>query len=92
MNPKPLRRAAPGRVELHRLRVSVFHLGSYLGLDTRAIVRFSEVISGQRWRHCRRADFELVVNEFARLTEHEGSRRELPDAVRGWWKSEGRAG
>ena len=61
------RRAAPGRAELRRLRAGVFRLGAFVGLDTRAVVRFSEVISGRRWRRCSCADLELVAGDFARL-------------------------
>ena len=61
------RRAAPGRVELRRLRTGVFRLGSFVGLDTRAVVRFSEVITGRRWRRCGGADLEQVIADFAQL-------------------------
>ncbi len=76
----PLRRGrgAPGKSELRRLRAGVFRLGSYLGLDTRAVVRFSEVISGQRWRRCCRADLELVVTDFALIA---GRGTTAPEAI-----------
>jgi hypothetical protein len=45
---EPFRRGAPGQWEVRRLRAGVFRLGGYLGLDTRAVVRFGEAISGQR--------------------------------------------
>ena len=66
------RRAPPGRIELRRLRNGVFRLGSFVGLDTRAVVRFTEVISGRRWRRCGSADLEQVAADFAQLA----SRRE----------------
>jgi hypothetical protein len=74
------RRAAPGRVELRRLRASVFRLGSFVGLDTRAVVRFSEVISGRRWRRCGSADLERVVADFARLANRVAAQPEWTDA------------
>jgi hypothetical protein len=61
------RRPAPGRIELRRLRAGVFRLGSSIGLDARAVVRFSEVISGRRWRRCGSADLELVVADFVQV-------------------------
>jgi len=61
------RRAAPGRIELRRLRSGVFRLGSFVGLDTRAVVRFSEAITGRRWRRCGSADLELVAVDFVQL-------------------------
>ena len=57
----------PGRGHLRRLRAGVFQLGSMLDLDTRAVVRLSEVISGRRWRCCRGGDLEQVVTDFAAL-------------------------
>jgi hypothetical protein len=47
----------------------VFRLGGFLGLDTRGVVRFSEVISGRRWRQCGTADLELVVADLAQLAK-----------------------
>jgi hypothetical protein len=67
------RRAAPGRAELRRLRAGVFRLGSFVGLDTRAVLRFSEVISGRRWRRCGSADLEEVVADLARLANRTGA-------------------
>jgi hypothetical protein len=61
------RRGPPGRVEFRRLRAGVFRLGGFLGLDTRGVVRFSEVISGRRWRQCGTGDLELVVADLAQL-------------------------
>jgi hypothetical protein len=61
------RRATPGRSELRRLRANVFRLGSFVGLDTQAVVRFSEVISGRRWRRCGGADLERVAADLAHL-------------------------
>jgi hypothetical protein len=66
------RRAAPGRAELHRLRAGVFRLGGFVGLDTRSVLRFSEVISGRRWRRCGSADLEQVVADFAQLANRLG--------------------
>ena len=60
-------RALQRRGQLRRLRAGVFQLGGMLGLDTRAVVRFSEVISGRRWRRCGGGDLELVVADFATL-------------------------
>jgi hypothetical protein len=67
MSEPPQRRTAPGRIELRRLRVRVFRLGGFVGLDTRAVLRFSEVISGCRCRRCGSADLELVVADFTHL-------------------------
>ena len=61
------RRAAPGRSDRRRLRAGVFRLGGLLGLDTRAVVRFSEVISGRRWRRCGSGDLEQVATDFVAL-------------------------
>ena len=44
-------------------------LGGYLGLDTRAVVRFGEAVSGLRWRQCRRDDLERVLADFAQLAD-----------------------
>ena len=66
---EPFRRGAPGQWEVRRLRAGVFRLGGYLGLDTRAVVRFGEAISGQRWRQCRRDDLERVLTDFAQLAD-----------------------
>ena len=65
---EPLRRrGAGGRTELHRLRAGVLRLGASLGFDTQAVVRFSEAISGQRWRHCQGYDLEQVVGELSQI-------------------------
>ncbi len=61
------RRGAPGQIEVRRLRSGVFRLGGYLGFDTQTVVRFSEAISGQRWRRCRRADLEQVAADCAQI-------------------------
>jgi hypothetical protein len=67
------RRAAPGRADMRRLRSGVFRLGGFVGLDTRAVLRFSEVISGRRWRRCGSADLEDVVADFAQLANRIGT-------------------
>ena len=73
---EPLRRrGAGGRTELRRLRAGVLRLGASLGFDTQAVVRFSEAISGQRWRHCQGYDLEQVVGELAQI----GRRMRLTD-------------
>ena len=64
---EPLRSRGGGRTELRRLRAGVLRLGASLGFDTQAVVRFSEAISGQRWRRCRRYDLEQVVGEMAQI-------------------------
>src|SRR5713226_500003 len=65
---EPLRkRGAPGQIEVRRLRAGVFRLGGYLGFDTQTVVRFSEAISGQRWRRCRRADLEQVAADSTQI-------------------------
>ena len=61
------RRAVPGRGHLRRLHAGVFQLGRMLGLDTRAVVRLSEVISVRRWRCYGGCDLEQVVTDFAAL-------------------------
>jgi hypothetical protein len=45
----------------------VLRLGGSLGLNTQAVVRFSEVISGQRWRHFGGYDLEQIATELARI-------------------------
>ena len=63
---EPLRRrGAGGRIEVRRLRAGVLRLGASLGFNAQAIVRFSEAISGQRWRQCQGYDLEQVVGELA---------------------------
>jgi len=52
---------------LRRPRARAFQLGGVLGLDTRPVVRFSEVISSRRWRRCSGGDFEQVVADLAML-------------------------
>jgi hypothetical protein len=76
------RRGAPGQREVHRLRAGVFRLGGYLGLDTQAVVRFGEAISGQRWRRCRSAELEQVVADFAQLADRMVVRRRWTDTGR----------
>ena len=51
------RRGAPSRVG-PRLRNGVFRLGSRVGLDTQAVVRFSEAVTGRRWRRCGIAEMD----------------------------------
>ena len=76
---EPCRRGALGQWEVRRLRAGVFRLGGYLGLDTRAVVRFGEAISGQRWRQCRRDDLERVLADFAQLVDRVVLRRQWTD-------------
>lgn len=57
------RRGAAGQVEVRRLQAGVFRPGGYLGMDTRAVVRFSETTSGKRWKRCRPPDLERLVAE-----------------------------
>jgi hypothetical protein len=65
---EPLRRrGARGGVEARRLRAGVLRLGASLGLQTQAVVRFSEAISGKRWRRCHRYDLEQVLSDFAEV-------------------------
>jgi hypothetical protein len=65
---EPLRRrGAGGRIEVRRLRAGVLRLGASLGLNTQTVVRFSEVISGQRWRRCEGYELEQVATELARI-------------------------
>src|SRR5919205_897399 len=61
------RRAAVGRVEVRRLRAGILVLGASLGFNAQAVVRFSEAISGKRWRRCGGYDLEQVVSELARI-------------------------
>jgi hypothetical protein len=63
------RRCVPSQREFCRLRGGVLRLGGYLGLDTRAVVRLGEAISGERWRRCRSVDLEQVAAEFAELAD-----------------------
>ena len=77
---EPRRRGAPGRVELRRLRAGVFRLGASVGLDTQGVLRFSEVISGRRWRQCGSADLELVVSDLAQLATRATARGQWPDS------------
>jgi len=64
----PLQRGAlPGSGHLRRLGAGVFQLGATLGLEMRAVVRLSEVISGRRWRCYGGSDLEQVVTDFAAL-------------------------
>ena len=76
---EPFRRGASGQWEVRRLRAGVFRLGGYLGLDTRAVVRFGEAVSGQRWRQCRRDDLERVLADFAQLADRVVLRRQWTD-------------
>ncbi len=79
------RRAAPGRIELRRLRIGVFRLGSFVGLDTRAVVRYTEVISGRRWRRCGSTDLEQAVADFVQLANrHEANPRSDARPDRTW--------
>jgi len=72
---EPLRRrAAPARMEFQRLRAGVFRLGASAGLDTREVVRFSEAISGRRWRRCGCVDLERVVADLRQLIDHREAR------------------
>jgi hypothetical protein len=65
---EPLRRrGAGGPTEFRRLRAGVLRLGTSLGLDTQAVVRFSEAISGQRWRRCQGYDMEQAVGELSQI-------------------------
>jgi hypothetical protein len=81
------RRASHRRGQLRRLRAGVFQLGGMLGLDMRAVVRFSEVISGRRWRRCCGGDLEQVVADFATLagwrTGQLAQQRVDPEPLRG---------
>jgi hypothetical protein len=70
------RRGAADQVEVRRLRAGVFRLGGYLGLDTRAVVRFSETISGKRWKRCSPADLERVAADFAQVARRVVSMRQ----------------
>jgi hypothetical protein len=54
-------------LEVRRLRSGVSRIGASLGLQTQAVVRFSEAISGKRWRRCRRYDLERVLSDFAEV-------------------------
>ena len=61
------RRGARGRLEVRRLRSGVLRIGASLGLQTQTVVRFSEAISGKRWRRCHRYDLEQVLSDFAEV-------------------------
>ena len=50
--------ALPEKVHIRCLRNGILRVGGQLGFDTRTVVRFSEIISGRRWRRCARADLE----------------------------------
>jgi hypothetical protein len=67
-------------VEVRRLRAGVLRLGGELGFDTRTVVRFSEAISGQRWRRCHRSDLERVVADFEQLARRIRAARQLAAA------------
>jgi hypothetical protein len=60
------RRAAPGPLELRRLRGGVFRTGRFVGQDTRALVGFSEVGTDQRWQRGRN-DLEEVLSELVEI-------------------------
>lgn len=49
------------------LRAGLLRLGGHLGWDAQRVIRFSEAVTGQRWRRCGRADLEQVVATFAEL-------------------------
>jgi hypothetical protein len=76
------RRGAPSRVELRRLRNGVFRLGSRVGLDTQAVVRFSEAVTGRRWRRCGIAEMERVVADFAQIANRIAASPERTSATR----------
>ena len=59
--------ALPEKVHIRRLRNGILRVGGQLGFDTRTVVRFTEMISGQRWRRCARADLERVVADLGQL-------------------------
>jgi hypothetical protein len=42
-------------------------IGASLGLQTQAVVRFSEAISGKRWRRCHSYDLERVSSDLAEV-------------------------
>jgi hypothetical protein len=48
-------------MEVRRLRGGVRRVGGSIGLSTQAVVRFSEAISGQRWKRCRPSELERVL-------------------------------
>lgn len=64
----PRRRGAQGRTDARRLRAGVFRIGALAGLETQAVVRFSEAISGKRWRRCRRYELEQVAANLAEIS------------------------
>ena len=59
--------ALPEKVHMRCLRNGILRVGGQLGFDTRTVVRFSEIISGRRWRRCARADLERVVADLGQL-------------------------
>ncbi len=61
MSQRLQRRGAPGPIELRRLRRGVFWMGRFVGLDTRAVVRFSEASTVRRWHRCGGTDLEQVL-------------------------------
>jgi hypothetical protein len=61
------RHELPEKVHIRCLRIGIFRVGGQLGFDTRTVVRFSEVISGRRWRRCAGADLERVVADLGQL-------------------------
>jgi hypothetical protein len=55
------RRGTPGPIELRRMRGGVFRMGRFVGLDTRALVGFSEVGTDHRSRRWSSNDVEQVL-------------------------------
>ena len=58
---------APGPLELRRMRRGVLRMGRVVGIDTRAVVRFSGVTTGRRWRRCSGVDLEQVIGELTEI-------------------------
>ncbi len=45
----------------------MLRFGASIGFNTQTVVRVSEAISGQRWRHCHGYDLEHVAGDLAQI-------------------------
>jgi hypothetical protein len=57
------------QADVRRLRAGVLRLGGYLGWDSKRVVRFSETVTGRRWRRCGRGELEQVVQTFGEVAK-----------------------
>ena len=55
--------------ERPRLRAAVLHLGGVLGWQPRAVIRFSEALTGCPWPRCNDADLAAVLDEYQTLIQ-----------------------